>query len=130
MNIKEALLARNRAYEPYSKFKVGAAILLKDGTYIHGANVENSSYGLTNCAERSALFSLISQGYDPKDIVEITIVAEGKSPVSPCGACRQVMFELVPKDAKIFLANLDGDFKETNTEALLPFGFKLKESLK
>ena len=73
MNIQEALMAREKAYVPYSRFKVGAAILLKDGTYIHGCNVENGSYPLGNCAERSALFSLVSQGYDPKDIVEITI---------------------------------------------------------
>jgi cytidine deaminase len=67
-NFEQALIARSRAYTPYSNFKVGAAILLKDGSYIHGANIENASFGLSNCAERSALFSLYSQGYKKEDI--------------------------------------------------------------
>lgn len=130
MNIQEALMAREKAYVPYSRFKVGAAILLKDGTYIHGCNVENGSYPLGNCAERSALFSLISQGYDPKDIVEITVIGEGPKPISPCGGCRQVMHELIPHTAKVFLANLKGDFKETTVTELLPYGFDLEEARK
>lgn len=130
MGLKEALLARQRAYVPYSHFKVGAAIKLKDGTFIYGANVENGSYGLTNCAERSALFSLISQGYDPKDILEITIVGEGKNPISPCGACRQVMYELLPNDTIITLANLEGMTKVMSKFELLPYGFDLDEAKK
>ena len=102
MNIKAAKAARLKAYVPYSNFKVGAAIELNDGTIIHGANIENSSFGLTSCAERNALFSLISQGYDPKEIKEITIIGGSKGPISPCGACRQVMSELIPKATKIF----------------------------
>src|SRR5690554_2389649 len=125
MNLKEAKLARNKAYVPYSKFKVGAAIVLNDGTIIHGANVENSSYGLSSCAERNALFSLIAQGYDPKEIKEITVIGASKGPISPCGACRQVMSELVPKTAKIYLTNLEDEVHETNVESLLPFGFDL-----
>lgn len=130
MRIKEALKAMEKAYAPYSKFKVGAAILLKDGTYIHGANIENGSYGLTNCAERSALFSLISQGYKTEDIVELTIIAHTKDPISPCGACRQVIYELVPDDAKIYLCNVLGDVRKTNKYELLPYGFDLKEEKK
>lgn len=126
MNISAAKAARLKAYVPYSNFKVGAAIELNDGTIIHGANVENSSFGLTCCAERNALFSLISQGYDPKEIKEITIVGASKGPISPCGACRQVMSELVPKDTKIFLANLEEEFYETSIKELLPFGFDLE----
>jgi cytidine deaminase len=126
-SLEEAKKARLRAYTPYSKFKVGAAILLKDGTYVHGANVENSSYGLSNCAERSALFSLVSQGYDPKDIVEMTVVANDTKPVSPCGACRQVMHELLPKDAKIILANTAGKTIEMTKDALLPYAFVMDE---
>ncbi|MBE0701079.1 MAG: cytidine deaminase [Acholeplasmataceae bacterium] len=126
-NIEEALLARSRAYTPYSNFKVGAAILLKDGTFVHGANIENASFGLSNCAERSALFSLYSQGYKKEDIVSITIIANDKGPVSPCGACRQVMHELLPKDAKIILANTHGKTMETTTDGLLPYAFIFNE---
>jgi cytidine deaminase len=126
-SLEEAKKARLKAYVPYSKFKVGAAVLLKDGTYVHGANVENSSYGLSNCAERSALFSLVSQGYDPKDIVSITIVANDIRPVSPCGACRQVMHELLPKDASIILANTKGETIEMTKDALLPYAFVMDD---
>lgn len=129
-NIEEAKIARLKAYAPYSKFKVGAAIKLKNGTFIHGANVENASFGLSNCAERSALFSLISQGYDPKDIESITIIANDHQPVSPCGACRQVMHELLPENAKIYLANTKGEMKETNKDELLPYAFVLDEKPK
>ncbi|MFA6377681.1 MAG: cytidine deaminase [Acholeplasmataceae bacterium] len=126
-HIEEAKKARLKAYTPYSNFKVGAAIELKDGTFVHGANIENASFGLSNCAERSALFSLISQGYDPKDIVSMTVIANDHGPVSPCGACRQVMHELLPRDAKIYLANTKGEIKETNTDELLPYAFVLDE---
>ena len=126
-NIEEALKARSRAYTPYSKFKVGAAILLKDGTYIHGANIENASFGLSNCAERSALFSLLSQGYKKEDIVSMTIIANDHGPVSPCGACRQVMHELLPKGTKIILANTAGKTMDTTPDELLPYAFVLDE---
>ena len=126
-NIEQAILARSRAYVPYSNFAVGAAILLKDGTYILGANIENASYGLCNCAERSALFSLYSQGRKKEDIESITVVADDKGPVSPCGACRQVMHELLPKDAKIYLTNLKGEIMETTKDELLPYAFVLKD---
>lgn len=126
-NIQEALFARNQAYAPYSKFKVGAAIELKNGKIIHGANIENASFGLTSCAERNALFSLISQGYQKEDIVSITIVALDHEPVSPCGACRQVMHELMPKQTKVYLANTDGKVKETTLDELLPYAFVLDE---
>lgn len=127
MNLESAKKARLKAYVPYSKFQVGAAIVLNDGTIIHGANIENSSYGLTSCAERNALFSLISQGYDPKEIKEITIIGNSKGPISPCGACRQVMRELIPNTTKIYLANLEDKVYETSIEELLPFGFDLFE---
>lgn len=124
--IQQAILAMDRAYVPYSKFRVGASILLKDGTYILGANIENASYGLSNCAERSAIFSLFSQGYKKEEIVAIAIVAHDKNPVSPCGACRQVLFEHVDKHIPIFLCNTKGDVKEVTIEALLPYGFSLE----
>ena len=123
-HLDEAKKARGHAYVPYSHFKVGAAILLKDGTYIHGANIENAAYPLSNCAERSALFALYSQGYQKEDIVNMTIVADSEHPVSPCGACRQVIHELVPKGTPIYLANLKGEIKETNPDDLLPYAFE------
>jgi cytidine deaminase len=122
-NLEEAKKARLNAYTPYSKFKVGAAIELQDGTFIHGANIENAALGLCNCAERSALFSLYSQGYKKEDIKTMTIVADTHDPVSPCGACRQVMAELLPKDTKITLANLEGKTKEVTKDELLPYAF-------
>jgi len=126
-NIEQALIARNKAYTPYSNFKVGAAIELKNGQFIHGANIENASYGLTNCAERSALYSLYSQGYSKDDIVSITIIANDHEPVSPCGACRQVMHELMPRNTKVILANTLGKTLETTTDGLLPYAFIMDE---
>ncbi len=125
-SIEQAKLACSRAYAPYSKFKVGAAILMKDGTYVLGANIENASIGISNCAERSALFSLYSQGYKKEDIVSMTIIADDRQPVSPCGACRQVMHELLPKGTRITLANMKGETKETNPDELLPYAFELE----
>lgn len=122
--IKQALEARKKAYVPYSKFKVGAAIELRDGTFVHGANIENISYGLTCCAERNALFSLISQGYDHNNIKAIYIVADTPGPVSPCGACRQVMAELMPKESEVILTNLTGKVEKTNLVKLLPYAFE------
>ena len=121
--VKEAIKARQKAYIPYSKFGVGAAILLKDGTVIHGANIENVSYGLSNCAERSALFSLYSQGYQKSDIKAMAITGHTKDPISPCGACRQVMKELLPKETPIYLSNIEGDVKEVTIDELLPYSF-------
>lgn len=122
--IEEAKKAREKAYVPYSKFKVGAAIELKDGNYIHGANIENVSYGLTCCAERNALFSLISQGYNKDDIKAIFIVGDTPGPISPCGACRQVMVELMPRDTEVYLTNLSDQVEKTNLETLLPYAFE------
>lgn len=125
-NIEQAKIAMSKSYSPYSKFKVGAALELKNGIIIHGANIENASYPLGNCAERSAIFSAYSQGYKREDIKGITIIADSDKAISPCGACRQVMYELMPKDAVITLTNLKGDVKVTNTHELLPYGFDLK----
>ena len=121
--IEQAILAREKAYAPYSNFKVGAAILFKDGSYIQGCNVENASYGLCNCAERTALFKMISDGYKKDDVLAFCIVGKTEEPISPCGACRQVMSELLPLDCRIVLANLDGKTKLTSIRELLPYSF-------
>lgn len=126
--IKEAIEAREKAYVPYSKFKVGAAIQLKDGTFIHGANIENASFSLTMCAERTALFNLKMRGVDKADIRAIFIVADANRPISPCGACRQVMHELMPVDTLVVLGDLNGNSQETTVGALLPYAFTDFES--
>lgn len=124
----EASKVRLNSYSPYSKFKVGAAILLNDGNIIVGTNVENASYGLANCAERSALFNLITKGYKKNDIKAMLIIADTDAPCSPCGACRQVISELMNGDADIILTNLRNDIKELKVKDLLPFSFT-KEDL-
>lgn len=121
--IDKALKARENAYTPYSKFKVGTAILLKDNTYILGCNVENASYGLSNCAERTAMFKMISEGYRREDVVAMAIVGQSERPISPCGACRQVMTELLPEDCPVILANLNKDYREYKVCELLPYSF-------
>ena len=120
---KVAIEARNLSYSPYSKFKVGAALLCKDGKVFKGANVENSSYPLCMCAERNALYSAMMNGYKKEDFVALAIAAETDEPWPPCGACRQVISELFPRDGAIVLTNLKGDLKETNIDELLPFAF-------
>ncbi len=125
--IEETILtatnARNLAYAPYSKFKVGAAIRLTDGTIITGCNIENASYGLSNCAERTALFKTYSQGYQKNDIKYMVIVADCSEPVSPCGACRQVMAELMHPNAQIIMSNLKMDRLVKTVAELLPYHF-------
>ena len=114
---------RSHSYSPYSNFKVGAAIQLKNGEYILGCNVENASYGLCNCAERTALFKMISEGYTKDDVEAMMIIGDTKDPISPCGACRQVMSELLNPNTPVVLANLKGDFKEFLNKDLLPYQF-------
>ena len=127
MNIEKkyelVLEAYNNAYAKYSNFQVGAVVITKDGKYFLGSNIENASFGLTNCAERSALFSLISQGYNPKDVVEIIIIADTKKPVSPCGACRQVMTELLNPECIVTMFNLNQDVLSVKVNDLIPFAF-------
>ena len=125
---EEAVKVRKNSYSPYSKFKVGAALLLDDNKIITGTNVENSSYGLTMCAERNALFTAIAQGYKKENILAILVVANTDGPCSPCGACRQVISELMEKDADVILTNRKNDIKEFKVKDLLPFTFT-KEDL-
>ncbi|MBQ4854460.1 cytidine deaminase [Rhodanobacter sp. B2A1Ga4] len=117
--------AREQAYAPYSNFLVGAALLTRDGRHFSGCNVENASYGLCNCAERTALFSAIAAGCRPGDFAALAVIADTDSPVSPCGACRQVMAELCDDAMPVLLANLHGDTQQTSVAALLPGSFKL-----
>lgn len=125
--IIKAKQALQNSYSPYSKFSVGCAILLKNGEFILGTNIENSSFGLTNCAERSALYSTYSQGYKKDDIKELYIIGNSKNPISPCGACRQVISELVNRNATIYLANLENKIVKTTIDKLLPYSFNLDD---
>ncbi|HZX27173.1 MAG TPA: cytidine deaminase [Telluria sp.] len=121
--IEEARVARELAYTPYSNFKVGAALLTKDGRVFRGCNVENASYGLCNCAERTAFFSAVAHGCKPGDFAALAVIGETDGPISPCGACRQVTFELGGSDLPVMLTNLKGDQMETTAGSLLPHGF-------
>lgn len=117
--------AREQAYAPYSNFLVGAALLTRDGRQFSGCNVENASYGLCNCAERTALFNAVAAGCRPGDFAALAVIADTENPVSPCGACRQVMSELCDDAMPVLLANLHGDTQQTSVAALLPGSFKL-----
>lgn len=119
--IEIARAAREQAYAPYSGFKVGAAVETADGKVYAGCNVENSSYGLTVCAERTALAKAVSEG--ERHFVRIAVIAETKIPVPPCGACRQVILELCGKDVEVVLANIDGQRVVTDISSLLPMPF-------
>jgi cytidine deaminase len=118
-----ATKAREFAYVPYSKFAVGAALLLDNGEIITGCNIENASYGLCNCGERTALFKAYSMGYRKENIKALAVSAGTDGPVSPCGACRQVMCELLKLDTPVYLTNLKGDVMETTVNDLLPYSF-------
>ncbi|MBM7853784.1 cytidine deaminase [Desulfohalotomaculum tongense] len=119
--VEEAKAAREMAYAPYSKFKVGAALLTKNGKIYRGCNIENAAYSLCNCAERTALFKAYSEGDKEYDM--LAVVADTERPVPPCGACRQVISELCPPDMKVILANMNGDIQEMTVKELLPGAF-------
>ena len=121
--VQKAIEARRLSYSPYSHFAVGAAVLTKDGRVFLGANIENSSYPLCMCAERNALYHAMLNGYKKEDLAALALIAATDEPCSPCGACRQVISELFPADAPIYMANMNGDVKETNVKELLPFAF-------
>ena len=114
-----AIKARKNAYSPYSHFAVGAALLCEDGTLYEGCNIENASYGLTNCAERTAIFKAVSEGHTK--FKALAVVADTEGPCAPCGACRQVMAEF--KIPLIIMGNLMGNIKIVTIEELLPFSF-------
>jgi cytidine deaminase len=121
--IEKAKEARELSYSPYSHFAVGAALLCKDGNVYVGANIENSSYPLCMCAERNALYNAKMHGVKKEDMVAMALSADTDEPCSPCGACRQVISELFPSNAPIYMSNLKGDVQETNIKELLPYAF-------
>lgn len=119
--VRLAKEAMENAYAPYSHFKVGAALLAKDGRVFMGCNIENASYGATNCAERTAIFKAVSEGY--REFEKIAIVAGSGDYASPCGICRQVLFEFMP-DGKVILNSEEKGMAVFSVRELLPFGFR------
>lgn len=124
--IKKAFEAMKNAYVPYSGYKVGSCVVCHDGTEFKGANIENASYGATNCGERSAIYAAYSAGYRQDDIKAIAIVSSGKTLASPCGICRQVLAELLLEDTPIYLSNGELNM-DTNMKELLPYSFGRKD---
>lgn len=119
--IEMAAAARRKAYTPYSRFPVGAALISADGRVFTGCNIENASYGLSMCAERVAIYKAASEGV--KNIAKIAVIGEGSGPVSPCGACRQTIWEFSEPDTVVLMANLDGNIKKAKIAKLLPEPF-------
>ena len=117
--LDEAKRVREFAYAPYSNFAVGAAVLGGSGEVYGGCNVENASFSVTNCAECTAIYNAISAG--EKELIALAVVAEGEAPVTPCGACRQILAEFHIQ--YILMANWAGDGKEMTLEELLPGAF-------
>jgi cytidine deaminase len=122
--VTAATEARERAFAPYSKFHVGAALEAEDGTVIAGCNVESASYGLTTCAERVAVFTGVARGF--RCFTRVAIVADTAALTPPCGACRQILWEFAP-DAEVVLANLAGHTERFTVRELLPRGFDAKQ---
>lgn len=115
--IQQALAARAKAYAPYSRFAVGAALLARSGRIFTGCNVENLSFGLTMCAERGTIAAAVAAG--EREFVAIAIVAESKTPVTPCGACRQVLAEFCA-ELEVCSVNLSGERYDAKLSELLP----------
>ncbi|MCI1985510.1 MAG: cytidine deaminase [Lactobacillus sp.] len=119
--IAAAQTARQQAYAPYSHFAVGAAVQAADGRIFTGCNIENASYGLSMCAERNAVFAAVAAG--ARDVVAVAVIGATNGPISPCGACRQVLSEFAAPTTPVYLTNLRGDTTQTTVGALLPGAF-------
>ena len=124
--IEEAFKAMENSYAPYSNYHVGAAVLTKDGKVFWGANIENASFGATNCGERSAIFAAYSSGYRKDTIEALAIVSDGDRIAAPCGICRQVLSELITGDTPIYLSNRK-DEMDTCMNELLPYQFTTED---
>lgn len=120
--IEKALEMRSKAYVPYSKFPVGAALLTKSGKVYTGCNIENAAYPVSLCAERVAIFKAIADG--ETEFEELAVAADTNRPVPPCGSCRQVMSEFFETDTRVHLTNLHNQLKTVTMEELLPFSFQ------
>lgn len=123
--LNAARKAREKAYAPYSNFHVGAAVLGSGGTIFCGCNVENASFGLTSCAERNAIFSMVASG--ETGIREILVIGESDEYLPPCGACRQVIAEFASPDTLVHMCKSSGESLDTTVGELMPFIFHLKK---
>jgi cytidine deaminase len=121
--MESARSMKERAYAPYSKFPVGAALLLKDGTVINGVNVENVSLGATNCAERTAIFTAIANGCKKGDFQAIAVAGDTADFLPPCSICRQVLAEFCMPDMPVYLTNEKQEILELTLKDLLPYAF-------
>ena len=122
--VAAAAIAREKAFAPYSGFKVGAALETENGTIIFGCNVESASYGLTMCAERTAIFKGVSEGF--LRFKRVAVVTDAAAPTAPCGACRQLLWEFAP-DAVVVLATLTGGVARYTVRELIPAAFDARQ---
>ncbi|WEG73358.1 cytidine deaminase [Vagococcus intermedius] len=125
IEIARAQATKENAYVPYSKFPVGACLITEDNQVFTGVNIENASYGLTNCAERTAIFKAVSEGH--RKFKQIVIAGNTDTPISPCGACRQVMAEFCEPSMPVTLVAGDGSTLDMTLEQLLPYSFTEKQ---
>jgi cytidine deaminase len=123
--LKAAIKAKENAYAPYSNFHVGAALLTTNGLIFSGCNVENTSYGLTICAERNAIFKMVSEG--ERKIEKILVIGDTEEFLPPCGACRQVIFEFSREESLVYMCNKHGECKKVTIREIIPFAFSLKD---
>lgn len=125
--VRQAQAGRENAVAPFSGFRVGAAVRVADGTIVRGCNIENSTYGLTVCAERVAVFAALAAGHRKFDAV--SVVSQSEQPATPCGACRQILWEFCG-NVPVILSNLDGERRQFMLAELFPepFDFRLEES--
>jgi len=121
--VEKAKKALDNAYSVYSGYRVGSAVLTKEGNIYTGCNIENASYGLTVCAERTAIFKAVSEG--EKDILAIAVITETDDFAKPCGSCRQVMVEFMKDNATVILANKEGNYILKTLVEILPDAFRL-----
>jgi cytidine deaminase len=123
--IDASVKAQKNAYVPFSHFKVGAALITESGKIYKGCNIENASFGLTNCAERTAIFKAVSEG--ERKFKHLVISGDTPEPISPCGACRQVIAEFCDPSMPVTLVGAQNVFRETTVEELLPYMFTSKD---
>ncbi|ADH97932.1 cytidine deaminase [[Bacillus] selenitireducens MLS10] len=121
--MQQARSIKQHAYVPYSKFPVGAAFLMTDDRVITGVNVENVSFGATNCAERTAMFTAMAEGYQKGDFKAVAVAGDTEDFLPPCAICRQVMAELCPPDMPIYLTNAKGEISTHTLREILPLAF-------
>lgn len=123
--VSKAIEAREYAYVPYSNFKVGAAVIVEDGSIYTGCNIENASFGGTNCAERTAIFKAVSEGH--KIIKAIAVVGDKLNYTFPCGICRQVILEFATENTEVIIAKNENEYIVKTMEEILPGPFSKKD---